>query len=170
MNPESMPSGHCQASRRNLRLVLADDSPVARAAIGSYLKNHPRISSVVTCHDGQEIVAAVLQHAADAALIDVAMPGLDGLEAARIIRSCMPNTAVLMTSVDESLETRRKCAEYGADAFVPKSRFTEQFDQALQSALRAAGAHPRYRESELRRNPNFQDTTVLAAAGCVAIR
>jgi DNA-binding NarL/FixJ family response regulator len=68
-----------------IRVVVADDQELVRAGFAMILDAQPDIEVVAEASDGAEAVAAVLEHAADIALLDVRMPVMDGLEAARRI-------------------------------------------------------------------------------------
>ena len=153
-----------------LQVVLADDSPLGRHAMALAIRPSKRVSLAASCKDGQSAIEAALRHRADVVILDVRMPGMDGYEAARIIRSCIPGTAIIMTSVHDDREVRAACAVNGADAFVSKTRLARDFESVLDRALKAASKDSRYREHEIRSNHRFSGASVLASAGCLAVR
>jgi NarL family two-component system response regulator LiaR len=88
------------AGRRNLRVIVADDDPSARRAMRDALQ---RAGMTVVCEaeDGRQALDLVLKHRPDAVLMDVVMPGLDGLAATRQIINETPDQVVILVSRSE---------------------------------------------------------------------
>ena len=82
-----------------MRVVLADDEPLLRTGLCTLLEAGGAVQVVGLAADGDELLAAVARHRPDAALVDVQMPGTDGLAAMRTLRARpdSPVTAVLTT-------------------------------------------------------------------------
>ncbi|HWD97460.1 MAG TPA: response regulator transcription factor [Bryobacteraceae bacterium] len=87
-----------------IRILLADDHTVVRDGLRSLLEREPDMEVVAEAADGRECLQMALQHAPQVAIIDVAMPVMNGIEAVRRIVAEAPETAVLMLSMhqDES--------------------------------------------------------------------
>jgi DNA-binding NarL/FixJ family response regulator len=109
-----------------IRCVLADDDALVRAGIGMLLEAQPDIEVVAEAGDGASAVAAVRSHRPNVAIIDVRMPGMDGVEATRRIASdelageSGLTTAVLILTtylVDEAVYA---CLRAGASGFLLK--------------------------------------------------
>ena len=77
-----------------IRILLADDHTVVRKGLRLLLESQPEFVVVADAADGREAVALAEQHRPDVAVIDIAMPVLNGIEAARQISAKLPQTAV----------------------------------------------------------------------------
>jgi two-component system, NarL family, response regulator LiaR len=78
-----------------IRVLIADDHAVVRQGLRTFLELQDEIDVVADCSDGEEAVAAVLGERPDVVLMDLVMPGLDGIEATRRILSELPATRVI---------------------------------------------------------------------------
>ncbi|MEU7939353.1 response regulator transcription factor [Microbispora bryophytorum] len=117
-----------------IRVVLADDEPVIRAGVRAILAVDPDIDVVAEAADGRELVDAVLAHRPDVALVDIRMPGLDGLAAAAEVRRTAPGTAVLiMTSFGEDAYVARALGD-GAAGFLLKTGDPREFPLGVRAA------------------------------------
>src|SRR5688500_13247486 len=92
----SQPAGNRGA--RPIRILLVDDHAVIRQALRMLLESQPELEVVGDVENGREAVLAVERYTPDVVLMDVVMPGLNGLEATRQIRRSCPNTRVVMLS------------------------------------------------------------------------
>ncbi|MBO9705152.1 MAG: response regulator, partial [Arthrobacter sp.] len=81
-----------------IRLVIADDQALVRGALAALLGLEPDIEVVAEAGDGEAALASVRQEQADVALLDVQMPGLDGLATAERLRRESPRCRVLMVT------------------------------------------------------------------------
>ena len=79
----------------NLRVVIADDEPLARERLRALLGGQDGIEVVAEAADGEQALQACAEHKPDLVLLDIAMPGLDGLEAARHLAAFEPRPAVV---------------------------------------------------------------------------
>lgn len=103
-----------------IRLLLADDQALVRGAMAALLALEPDIAVVAEVGRGDEVVPAALEHRPDVALLDVEMPGLDGVSAARELRSALPGCAVLMVTTFGRPGYLRQAMMAGASGFVVK--------------------------------------------------
>ena len=83
-----------------LRVVVADDQELVRSGLALILDAQPDIAVVGEAGDGDEALRAILELSPDVALLDVRMPGLDGLEIARRLRDLRGVAVVLLTGSD----------------------------------------------------------------------
>ncbi len=78
-----------------MKVVIADDEPLARERLRMLLASQPDVEIVAEAGDGREALHACAEHAPDMVLLDIAMPGIDGLEAARHLAAFEPRPAVV---------------------------------------------------------------------------
>ncbi|MFJ3958612.1 response regulator [Arthrobacter sp. NPDC090010] len=115
-----------------IRLVIADDQALVRGALAALLGLEADIDVVAEAGDGAEAVAAVLEHAADVALLDVQMPGVDGLAAAELLRRKAPGCRVLMVTTFGRPGYVRRALQAGAAGFVVKDTPARQLAEAVR--------------------------------------
>jgi two-component system response regulator DesR len=103
-----------------IRLLLADDQALVRGAMAALLDMEPDLRVVAEVGRGDEVVDAVRAHDVDVALLDVEMPGLDGVAAARALRAAVPGCRVLMVTTFGRAGYLRQAMAAGASGFVVK--------------------------------------------------
>lgn len=91
-----------------IRVVLADDEPVVRFGVKAVLATAGDIEVVAEAENGSAAIDLIARHRPDVAVLDIRMPVLDGLDAARVIRECHPGTKtlVLTTFADDAYISR----------------------------------------------------------------
>jgi DNA-binding NarL/FixJ family response regulator len=104
-----------------LRLFLADDHEIVRFGLRNLLESQFGWSVVGEAGDGKEAVEKVLLLEPDIALLDISMPGLNGLEAAREILGRGYRTKILILSVHDSQDVIQQVLDSGAKGYVLKS-------------------------------------------------
>jgi len=104
-----------------LRILIADDHEVARRGIRSVLESHPGWEVVAEAKDGRETVELAVRTQPDVVLLDIGMPNLNGLEAARQILAASPDIAILILTMHDSDQTVREVLRAGARGFLLKS-------------------------------------------------
>ena len=115
-----------------IRLLLADDQALVRGALAALLDLEPDLSVVAEVARGDEVVAAARQHAPDVALLDVEMPGLDGIEATRALRAALPEVRVLIVTTFGRPGFLRRALLAGAAGFVVKDTPARQLADAVR--------------------------------------
>ena len=103
-----------------IRLLLADDQALVRGALAALLSLEPDLEVVAEVGAGDEVVTAALAHRPDVCLLDVEMPGLDGIAAAGLLRDRLPATRVLMVTTFGRPGYLRRALQAGASGFVVK--------------------------------------------------
>lgn len=103
-----------------IRLLLAEDQAMVRGALAALLELEDDLEVVGQVGRGDEIVDAVREHQPDVALLDIELPGLDGIAAAAQIRRAHPATAVLMLTTFGRPGYLRRAMEAGASGFLVK--------------------------------------------------
>ncbi|KIA74241.1 response regulator transcription factor [Paenarthrobacter sp. CC6] len=115
-----------------IRLVIADDQALVRGALAALLGLEEDIEVVAELADGTGVVSAVLEHAADVAMLDVEMPGLDGISAAAAVRRAVPTCRVLMVTTFGRPGYLRRAMQAGASGFVVKDTPARQLAEAVR--------------------------------------
>ena len=116
-----------------VRLVLADDHEIMRVGLRSLLESQLNWSVVGEAVDGEEAVEMVLSLKPDVALLDIAMPKLSGLEAARQILLQVPRTKILLLSAHDSMQVIADVLDSGAKGYVLKSDAARDLVAAVQA-------------------------------------
>lgn len=122
-----------------LRLVVADDNPVVRAGLTALLSTHADITVVAEATNGHEAHEAARRHRPDAILLDVRMPGMDGITALPHLVRIAP---VLMLTYSGESETVREALRRGAVGYLVHGEFTtDELVEAVRDIKR--GGPPR---------------------------
>lgn len=120
-----------------IRILLVDDHPLMLMGIRSMLEGKPGIEVVGTAGNGVEALEKAAALKPDVMMLDIVMPGMDGIELARRMRAEMPDTALLVLSSDTSLVTLEPLLNIGIDGFLPKTSDASSMLDAIHSV--AAG-------------------------------
>ena len=115
-----------------IRLLLADDQALVRGALTALLDLEPDLEVVSEVGTGDAVVAAVLEHRPDVALLDVEMPGLDGISATAAVRAAAPETKVLIVTTFGRPGFLRRALQAGASGFVVKDTPASQLADAVR--------------------------------------
>lgn len=151
-----------------IRLLLADDQALIRGALASLLELESDLAVVAQVGRGDEVVRAAVESDAEVALIDIEMPGMDGLEATRALRMALPSCRVLIVTTFGRPGYMRRAVEAGASGFVVKDTPSEALAEAVRrvhAGLRSFD--PGLTEESLMAGPNpltEREREVLRAA------
>lgn len=104
-----------------LRILIADDHEVARRGIRALLESHPDWEVSAEAKDGREAVELASSMKPDLVLLDIGMPNLNGLEAARQILATSPEVAILILTMHDTDHVVREVLRAGARGFLLKS-------------------------------------------------
>ena len=106
---------------QRIRILLADDHVLVREGTRELLEREPDLEVVAEADDGQQAVHLAAELKPDVAVLDAAMPGVNGVEAARQIKAVCPATAVLILSAYDSDAYLFAALEAGATGYLLKS-------------------------------------------------
>lgn len=120
----------------NLRILLADDHAMLRDGVRMVLESHPGFEVVGTADNGRDAVALVKDLQPDIAVLDVAMPEVNGLEATHAIRQCCPATRIVVLSMHEGEEYLREALRAGAAGYVLKRAAAKELVGAINAVRR----------------------------------
>jgi two-component system response regulator DesR len=115
-----------------IRLVLADDQALVRGALAALLALEHDLEVVAEVGRGDEVVAAAVRQRADVVLMDVEMPGLDGIAATAALRKALPACRVLVVTTFGRPGYLRRAVEAGASGFVVKDTPARQLAEAVR--------------------------------------
>jgi len=119
-----------------LRVLLVDDHALVRAGMRSLLQDIAEVQVVAEAGDGAEALVAAERERPDVVLMDIAMKGMNGLEAAARLRERLPQTKVIILSMHTSEEYVLLALRAGAAAYLIKDSATAELELALKSVMR----------------------------------
>ena len=122
---------------KSLRILIADDHDLLRRGVKELLQSHAGWEVCGEAHTGREAVAHAEQLKPDIVILDISMPDLNGVDAAKKIRKVSPNTEVLILSVHYSDQLIRDILEAGVRGYIVKS----DSDRDLIIAVEALANH-----------------------------
>lgn len=115
-----------------IRIVLADDQAMLRGALAALLDLEPDMSVVGVAADGDDAVRVVEAERPDVCLMDIQMPGSDGIEATLALRAASPTTRVLVVTTFARPGYLRAALDAGAHGFVVKNASVEHLADAIR--------------------------------------
>ncbi|MBN2705260.1 MAG: response regulator transcription factor [Deltaproteobacteria bacterium] len=127
-----------------IRVLLADDHAIVRAGLARIVEESGDISVTVEAGDGREALRLALDNPPDVAVIDISMPGLDGLEVASRLLASRPGLPVIILTMHEEQQYVIRAVEIGVMGFVSKRSAPEQ----LVAAIRQVHGGNRYLSQE----------------------
>jgi DNA-binding NarL/FixJ family response regulator len=115
-----------------LRILIADDHEVVRYGLRKILERQPGWEVVAEADDGKDAISKAIETKPDVAVLDYAMPLINGIEATRQIRARLPSTEVLIFTVHYEDQLVQKCLKAGARGYVLKSDIESQLLSAIE--------------------------------------
>lgn len=115
-----------------IRLLIADDQALVRGALGALLELEPDLTVVGMAADGAEAVRLAEELRPDVCLMDIQMPGMDGVEATRRIRQASEETRVLVVTTFARPGYLRSALDAGASGFIVKDTPAEELAEAVR--------------------------------------
>jgi len=119
-----------------LRLLVADDHALVRAGMLALLAELPGVTVVAETGDGREALRLIRERKPDIALLDISMPGLNGLEVAARVAQEHPATRVIMVSMHGDDESVRRALVAGAAGYLLKNSDRSELELALTTVAR----------------------------------
>lgn len=115
-----------------IRLLLADDQALVRGALAALLRLEPDLDVVIEVDRGDAVLAAVEQHPVDVALLDIEMPGMDGIAVVEQLRREVPGVRCLIVTTFGRPGYLRRAIEAGAAGFVVKDSPAAELADAVR--------------------------------------
>jgi two-component system, NarL family, response regulator DesR len=128
-----------------IRILIAEDQSMVRGALAALLAFEPDLEVVAEVGSGDQVVPAAREHRPDVALLDIEMPGTDGIEAAAALRRQVPDCTPLILTTFGRPAYLRRAIEAGAAGFLVKDAPAER----LANAIRRAASGERVVDPEL---------------------
>jgi len=126
-----------------IRVLVADDHAIVRKGICALLATEPRIKVVGEAHDGNDAIAAAQRRQPDVILMDLVMPGVDGLEATRRLASCQPQARILVLTSFAGDDKIFPAIKAGALGYLLKDSGPEDLVHAIRQVHRGESSlHP----------------------------
>ena len=129
---------------QTIRILIVDDHEVMRGGLRSLLESRPEWEVCGEAANGLEGVEKAKQLKPDVVILDINMPALNGLDAARLIRKQVPQTEILILSRYEASEMRSEALQAGAREYVAKSQYlARDLLVAIDEVARQRSTSPR---------------------------
>jgi DNA-binding NarL/FixJ family response regulator len=119
-----------------MRVLLADDHHLVRAGIRALLQNLPDVEIVAEAGNGQDALAALIRSKPDIALVDISMPGLNGLELAARASRDVPDTRIVILSVHGDASHVAQALRAGAKGYLVKDAAADELPILIRSVMR----------------------------------
>jgi DNA-binding NarL/FixJ family response regulator len=119
-----------------IRVMIADDHRILREGLRSLLHEHPGVAVVAEAEDGRSAVHCAEESQPDIAIVDVTMPGLNGIEATRQIRAVSPATKVIALTMHAEKQFVTEMLKAGASAYVLKDSAFGELSTAISAVMR----------------------------------
>jgi two-component system, NarL family, invasion response regulator UvrY len=116
-----------------IKILIADDHPVVRQGLARILAKDPELSVVDEVGNGAEVVDKVRRGGYDVILLDVSLPGMNGLEVLKQLRIDMPKLPVLMLSVHPEEQYAIRALKAGASGYLTKASAPEELVTAIKT-------------------------------------
>jgi DNA-binding NarL/FixJ family response regulator len=118
-----------------IRVLIADDQALFRRGLYVVLGTEELIEVVAEAENGEEAVARAAELAPDVVLMDVRMPRINGIEAARQIRDLLPTTKILMLTVSDEEDDLYEAIKAGANGYLLKEISVEEVAEAIRAVI-----------------------------------
>jgi DNA-binding NarL/FixJ family response regulator len=122
-----------------IRMLLVDDQAVVRHALRARFHLEPDLQVIGEASTGTEALTLAQTLSPDVVLMDIEMPGMDGIEATTALHRVVPQSAIVILSIYNDAQTRERAQAAGAVAFVEKRGVTDSLLSAIRLAARQAG-------------------------------
>lgn len=116
-------------------VLIVEDHDTLRAALRDWIEHIVPGASVFSAASVQEALDTLERAAADVVLMDIGLPGMNGIEGTRLIRARAPQTAVVMLSIMDDRAHIANALDAGAVAFIPKRRMRNELPPVLRAVL-----------------------------------
>jgi two-component system response regulator NreC len=124
-----------RAHDRRLRVLLAEDHPIIRKSVRQILAAHPRFEVCGEAENGAQAIEEAERLKPDVVVLNITMPVLDGIAAAREIKAKLPESAIVILSSHADKRFIAQAKKSGARAYVAKTKAGEALVTAIEAAV-----------------------------------
>jgi DNA-binding NarL/FixJ family response regulator len=157
-------NGEAENANRQIRVMLADDHALVREGTRRLLESEGDVEVVAEAASGEEAILAAQRFHPDIAIIDIAMPGIGGIQATREIKAHCPETAILILSAYDDEPYLIALLEVGAAGFLLKNVHGQELINAIRAVSRGESVlHPSLAEKIMRRLSSQANPTPRAS-------
>jgi two-component system response regulator NreC len=118
---------------KKIRLMLVDDHEVIRVGLKTFLQTQPDFDVVAEASNGKEAIDRAMESHPDVILMDITMPGVDGMEATRRLRVLCPDCLVLALTVHDDKQYLMQMLAAGASGYITKQAAAEELVEAIHT-------------------------------------
>jgi two-component system NarL family response regulator len=118
-----------------IRVLIADDAPLFRRGLYVVLSTEANIEVVAEAENGEEAITKAEECAPDVVLMDVRMPRVNGIDAARAIRDSSPSTKIIMLTVSDEDDDLYEAIKAGANSYLLKEVSVEEVPEAIRAVV-----------------------------------
>lgn len=169
-NSHSLANDIEQERNRCIRVLLADDHALVREGTRRLLETESDVEVVAEAASGEEAIEAVLRLHPDIAIMDIAMPGMGGIEATRAIKVHAPETAVLVLSAYDDEPYLVALLEAGAAGFLLKNVHGQELIDAIRAVSRGESILPPLLAEKMMRRLSSQANPLQPAVDLLSER
>jgi two-component system NarL family response regulator len=135
-----------KSTRAQLRILIVDDSAIIVHCLREYLDSQAAVQVIGTAVNGSEAVRQAMLLKPDLVLMDMNMPGMNGLQATALLRQQLFNTRIILMTLDETDAYKAAARAHGAHAFIKKERLAND----LMAEIYRVGRLPHIGSENLR--------------------
>lgn len=132
-----MPSSAVQRSADHIRVLIVDDHAVVRTGLRFFVLAFDDLELVGEAANGEQALRMCLDLNPDVVLMDLAMPGMDGVSATRVVRQYCPDSQIIALSSFHQEDLVRQALEAGAISYLPKDTSADELADAIRAAWAA---------------------------------
>lgn len=121
------------ASMERIGVLVADESEAFLASTVHFIDSHRELRLVGTARSGIEALVAIERLSPDLVIVDAVLPGIDGFHLARTLKARLAGPLVLIVAFHASAAARDEAYAAGADGFLAKGEFSDEFDAILEA-------------------------------------
>jgi len=118
-----------------MKLLIADDHPIFRKGLYDLLQNEYKGCTIIECDSGIDAYRSILEHKPDISILDINMPGLNGMEVSKKIITEFPKAKIVMLTMYKEKEMVRKAMNMGVSGYIVKDFAVNEIIECINKVL-----------------------------------